>query len=357
MRLTTVFSKMFLIVSLNFMPLSAIAQGQLASSQNPELQSLLRQGREYVDAGNYDKAIATYQQAATIDRDNARIFSGLGYLYTLQENFAAAQRSYQRAISLEPDNPSFYYALGYSLAQTGDNDNAIRAYYRATKLAPLELKYHQALAVVLLRDQDYSSAIAVYQRILALNPEDVTAQENLLTLLINQGRTDEAREFLASTNLNLSQHLDLQLQLVAVLLHKKQLEVAIETLEDIEQRHRDNPQFQVELGKVWQRINRYDAALAAYTRALELQPRFIEAEAHVGDLLLLQQNYLEAIVVYRRLIEFEPDNPYNYHQLGLALQGRNREEEAIEAWQKALTLYTNQNNSQGIKQVESLLGD
>ncbi|MGH8002143.1 MAG: tetratricopeptide repeat protein, partial [Brasilonema sp.] len=83
------------------------------SRNDEQLSELLRRGREYVDAGDYANAIAIYRQAASLDEQNPKIFSGIGYLYARQGNFLEAVRAYQQALSLDPNNADFYYALGY----------------------------------------------------------------------------------------------------------------------------------------------------------------------------------------------------------------------------------------------------
>ena len=65
------------------MPLPALPAEisvQAKPKSDSNLDALLRQGRELVDLGDYSKAIAIYQQAARLDAENPRIFSGIGYL-------------------------------------------------------------------------------------------------------------------------------------------------------------------------------------------------------------------------------------------------------------------------------------
>ncbi|NJO19886.1 MAG: tetratricopeptide repeat protein [Spirulinaceae cyanobacterium RM2_2_10] len=70
-----------------------------AASRSQQLNTLLEQGRELADAGDYGRALTVYQQAAQLASDNARIFSGIGYLQARQRNFTAAVAAYQRAIA------------------------------------------------------------------------------------------------------------------------------------------------------------------------------------------------------------------------------------------------------------------
>lgn len=89
----------------------------LAQANNKDrLRELLKQGRELVDAKKYQEATQVYKQAAQLDSDNPKIFSGIAYLEASQGNYQQAAAAYQRAIDLAPNNAEFYYALGHSLA-------------------------------------------------------------------------------------------------------------------------------------------------------------------------------------------------------------------------------------------------
>ena len=126
----------FLVSSLLFtgfsttLPPAAQASQPLVLSQqqpNQQLNELLRQGRELVKAGNYPQAIATYQQAANLDRQNPKIFSGIGYLEARQGHFQEAAKAYQQAIALQPRNSEIYELLGSALLEQGRPQEAIKA--------------------------------------------------------------------------------------------------------------------------------------------------------------------------------------------------------------------------------------
>ncbi|MGA1476325.1 MAG: Tfp pilus assembly protein PilF, partial [Prochlorothrix sp.] len=53
--------------------------------------------------------------------------------------------------------------------------------------------------------------------------------------------------------------------------------------------------------------------------------------------------------------ERDPRNPVPYRYLGVALQGRGRSAEAMEAFQQARMLYQQAQDSQGVRQVEQLM--
>jgi Flp pilus assembly protein TadD len=75
----------------------------------------------------------------------------------------------------------------------------------------------------------------------------------------------------------------------------------------------------------------------------------------IGEILLEQENFLEAIVAYRRLTELTPEDAKAYYNLGIALKKRDRTDEAIAALKKARELYQRQGKKEGTQQAESLL--
>jgi tetratricopeptide (TPR) repeat protein len=98
-------------------------------------------------------------------------------------------------------------------------------------------------------------------------------------------------------------------------------------------------------------------ALQQYERAVSVQPSLKEGHALLGELYLQQEDYLRAIVAYRELIELAPEEADAYYHLGLALNGRNRTAEALDALETALGLYQQQGNTEGVDKVEAAIDD
>jgi hypothetical protein len=56
----------------------------LTEAQQDQVDDLIIKAQEQIDAQNYGEAVNFYEQAARIDRRNARLFSGIGYLQIQQ---------------------------------------------------------------------------------------------------------------------------------------------------------------------------------------------------------------------------------------------------------------------------------
>lgn len=95
--------------------------------------------------------------------------------------------------------------------------------------------------------------------------------------------------------------------------------------------------------------------MSAYRQAAALDRNNPETRLLIGDVLMEQGNYLRAIVLYRQVLDETPNNALAYYKLGLALQGRQRGQEAKEALERARDLYRRQGDAAGVQAVEAAL--
>ena len=100
----------------------------------------------------------------------------------------------------------------------------------------------------------------------------------------------------------------------------------------------DRPEAQVELGG-WHAARRQgDQAIAAYRRALELDPTYVAASVNLADLLRGLGQEREAEAVLREAVKSDPSAAGALHALGLSLVRQKRGQEAIAALGQAARL-------------------
>ncbi len=97
-----------------------------------------------------------------------------------------------------------------------------------------------------------------------------------------------------------------------------------------------------------QRAGRPADAIALYQRAAELQPNMPGVWNNLGGLLMERQLYLDAVTAFKREADISPDDPRPYENLGLAYYEAQHAEESIKYYELALERDPNR--------VESLRG-
>jgi tetratricopeptide (TPR) repeat protein len=81
-----------------------------------------------------------------------------------------------------------------------------------------------------------------------------------------------------------------------------------------------------------------EEAIAAFRRAIELNPDLSWSHHNLGEALAKLGQFEEAIASYRRAIALNPDFSWSYHHLGDALDRQQQWEEAVAAFGKATEL-------------------
>jgi tetratricopeptide (TPR) repeat protein len=218
-----------------------------------ELNQLLNQGKELLDRGKLAEALSAYQHAASLERENPRVFSAIGYLQAVQANFPAAADAFQKAIALESDNAYFYYGLAYSLASSKAYAEAANAYNQTIKLDPNLVNAHLGLAVVLLRQQNYNGALDAFLRVTTLAPDNLFAYRTMGTIF----------------------------------LQKKQFTKAIEALQRAAELAPSESAIQLDIAIAWLNLNNIPKAIAAFERAAKLNPEDGEIHFQIGRILQL----------------------------------------------------------------------
>ncbi len=219
---------------------------------------------------------------------------------TLEEAIAA----YRREIELNPDISWSHHNLGEALAKLGQFEEAIAAYRRAIELNPdFSWSYHH-LGDVLDRQQQWEEAVVAFRRAIELNPEHFGSYCGLGQSLGNLGQLDEAiaayRQAIA-----INPDVDWIHPIIGdALLKRSQLDVksaiasyrqAIEINPDDVQAYRklltiqpDNFEIYLELGNTLVKQNQWEDAIASYRRACQLNPKSFESYYQLGETLCRQ---------------------------------------------------------------------
>jgi capsular polysaccharide biosynthesis protein/tetratricopeptide (TPR) repeat protein len=93
-------------------------------------------GRSLAQQGQFDQAIACWQQATDLDPLLIEADQQQGEVCQKLEEFDQAIACYTRVIKLQPDRSDTYYRLGLCLLQQGQTDQAIAHFMIATQLNP-----------------------------------------------------------------------------------------------------------------------------------------------------------------------------------------------------------------------------
>jgi tetratricopeptide (TPR) repeat protein len=130
------------------------------------------------ESGDYQGAIADYNQAIKIKPDYAAAYNNRGNPKSNLGDYQGAIADYNQAIQIKPDYATAYYNRGLFKSNLGDKQGAIADYNQAIKIQPDYAKayYNRGSA----KDDlgDYQGAIADFNQAIQIKPDYAKAYYN-----------------------------------------------------------------------------------------------------------------------------------------------------------------------------------
>lgn len=180
------------------------AEAEKAAKENNTVKALnekLASARTDMQAGNFDAAISTMDEATKMDPSRDVLWATLGDAYRVSapkqtdaaektKRFDSAVQSYQKAIDTkqaemqnggkDPDASkkvaSYYNNLGDAAGKAGKSDDAIKAYTQAATLDPAGAgQYYFNLGAVLTNTGKVDDAISAFDKAISADPNRAAA--------------------------------------------------------------------------------------------------------------------------------------------------------------------------------------
>lgn len=165
---------------------TTLVQSKPSASSNA--REHLAAGRELLNAGRVNEAIAELSLAASLDPRLSEANSLLGLAYDRKGMPDRAKDAYEHAVKETPGDAQTLNNLGFSLYQNGNYRAAVDRLKRAAKLAPDDQRILNNLALAQCRLGKYEDAFKNFTRA----GGELNGRLNTATMLERQGRDAEA---------------------------------------------------------------------------------------------------------------------------------------------------------------------
>lgn len=277
----------------------------LTSAKESPFSEKMRAGHEALRKGDYPRADALFNEAARINRQSPLPALGHAESARIRNLPDDVHKWLKQALDITPKNADALTAWGrwhYAQKNYPEAEKAWRAAIAADARAAIPLVDLGDLSYNIRRNID--AAADFYQRALEINPKLGGAHYALGTVWLDRKEPDKAiREFEESAKLSPG-----------------------------------NPLPQHGLGRAYQMQQNYNAAHAAYDRALAASADYYPARLAKGDILLAQGEAKLAASEYQAVVRAQP-KVYNAQlKLGMARQQAGQLKEAQAAYQAAVRL-------------------
>jgi tetratricopeptide (TPR) repeat protein len=113
-----------------------------AEQQRVDAQNAISSGDGYSEKGDYDRAIADYNESIRLNPNSYAAFGHRGFAYLKKGNYDQAIADINESIRLNPNNPVALANRGFAYLQKGDYDRAIADYSESIRLNPNDSQPH-----------------------------------------------------------------------------------------------------------------------------------------------------------------------------------------------------------------------
>ena len=148
-------------------------------------------GNFYLQRGDHEKALASYQNAIRLRPDFVPPHVNIAFAYNVRGENDKAEASFRRAIALDPNNPAVHLNLAMLLGEMKRPMEAEQAFRRTLEIDPNSAAAAYNLAVCLASDRPLES-LRWCQKAYQLHPEEGKYGYTYAFYLHQRRETDEA---------------------------------------------------------------------------------------------------------------------------------------------------------------------
>ncbi|OGG47081.1 MAG: hypothetical protein A3F84_13985 [Candidatus Handelsmanbacteria bacterium RIFCSPLOWO2_12_FULL_64_10] len=216
------------------------------------------------------------------------------------------------------------YDAGAAYLRMNHLEKALDMFDRALEKDPNLADAYNAKGVVLTRRRRYDEALQLYRKALSLNPSDAGIRLNIALAYHLQGRQDEASQEYQRV---LETDREMAGQIASLFGKGAFVPSPTGSVDVVKQTAADNAYGE---GASYLQLNALDKAMAAFDRAIGLNPDLADAHNAKGVILTHRRQYDEAAALYQRAIALAPGNAgFRWNLVVLYhLQGKRAEAEA-----------------------------
>ncbi|MGB5686014.1 MAG: O-antigen ligase family protein [Candidatus Electrothrix sp.] len=292
-----------------------------------------------------------------------------------------AEKTYKQAINLYPMHPPTYYNLATVLVQQKHMEQAVSYYRRFLELSgqkkikkvlddiwqaggeynvqkkavPETALFRRAFANYLAGDGQYNLAAQEYIRAFSLEPTTQNALAHLTLLWRNKDFTNalkQSDEYLHK----FPKEIKIAMQHAAIQEQLHMIPEAVATYRNLLDRSatpKESIQYYIKIASLYRKKKQYSEAVTVLQEATTKIHRAGNLHYHLGLSLRSLKKNEEALAAFKKAVTLSPDNVSFLYQLGVQYERSGLEESAVKNWKMCLSIKPGFTGCEaGIKRIE-----
>lgn len=274
------------------------------------IDEILKEGFEYLDNGELEKALDCYLKYEKKESENISIINNIAQIYAMLGEFKLSRKYHQKLIELCEGNESEEILMlkGNSLMSI---NNFSQAYYTYDKILTINPKHIPSLfqiAAILNEKEEYEKSNHYLNRILDIDEDNIIATLNKgINFIEMENYVEALKQY--DRILEMSPTHELAIKLKGELLKETGDHKALKKHINQTLKVKPNSAYTLMLKAMeYANDNNENKAIEFYDRAIAIDPYFDEAYFNKASFLMLKKRYDEAIDCYKQAFEINPDS-------------------------------------------------
>jgi tetratricopeptide (TPR) repeat protein len=303
-------------------PVEAIASAKKATELNDKFAegfAILGVAIIAENPKNWSEAIAQAQQGAFLNPKNPFVQIAVGKIFEANGQLEQAAASYRRALQADAGFAPARLALIQAELNRGNRDAALAEARKAATEMPSSPEIQLLIGEMDVRKGDYAEALGFLEKAMKGLPGNADGWALLGRSYHAVRRYDEAADAYGKAVELAPQNLNYRTTYGLILGQAGDLEKGLAELQKVT----GTPGYKdavgwVNLGWVYRNLNRAADSIAAYQKALQLDPTQEQAALGLGWAHQYTKEYDKAIAAYEQAMKIDPKNASADAQLGIA---------------------------------------
>ncbi len=313
---------------------------QLAIESRKRLLNQLRRLDDLLHLGHYDEVLIGCDTRLKENPGDAQAWLGQGVALARQARYEAALTALDFAVELAPQNLKAWLERGQVLAALSRHVEAISCYETILQTQGNHAPAWMARAESLEQLQQYEAAMLSYNQVMEIDHSIAAApkgRQRMLKQLQNQPTKIADDAGTIDDDITVLGWQGEPSALIAPLPGIAAEVVATEVATVVPQRSGNGSPTQLS-DRILGKLQKHRQTVAAYNRAIQLNPNDPEVLQWRGNLLVALGRYEEAIGAYDRAIQAMPENATLWCCLAGTLLKLKRHRESVECFDRAIVL-------------------
>jgi tetratricopeptide (TPR) repeat protein len=268
---------------------------------------------------NWSDAITQAQQGAFLDPDNPIVHGVIGKIFEANGQLEQAAKAYRQALNSDPAFGPARLALIQAELNRGDRDAAIAEAKKLSAGGTTSPDIERLIGEDAVRRQDYTSAIPFLERATKGLPGNPDGWALLGYAYRANRQYDAAAEAYAKAVELAPQNLNYRSAYGLILGQAGELEKGLAELQKVT----TTPGYKdavgwVNLGWIYRNMDKATESIAAYQKAIQLDPKQEQAALGLGWAYQYTKEWDKAIAAYNQAIQIDPKEAAADANLGMA---------------------------------------